>query len=171
MLKRWMALTLALLCLSSAALAEVYEGTTAALDTVTVRAETAGVVKSLPVQVGQRVDEGEALVRLKSEKTFASQDGDVSLVSAEVGDDVSGEILELAPTERYTIHCTVDKAYKSPATKLVHSGETVYVKCTHDGTRVSVDGRVYRVDDSGAMTPMEGDGYAEAMADAAAGAA
>ena len=40
-----------------------------------------------------------------------------------------------------------------------------------DGTRVSVDGRVYRVDDSGAMTPMEGDGYAEAMAGAAAGAA
>ena len=40
-----------------------------------------------------------------------------------------------------------------------------------DGTRVFVDGQVYRVDDSGAMTPMEGDGYAEAMADAAAGAA
>ena len=39
------------------------------------------------------------------------------------------------------------------------------------GTRVSVEGRVYRVDESGAMTPMEGDGYAEAMADAADGAA
>ena len=151
MLKRWMALTLALLCLSSAALAEVYEGTTAALDTVTVRAETAGVVKSLPVQVGQRVDEGEALVRLKSEKTFASQDGTVSLVSAKTGDTVDGEVLEIMPLERYTIHCTVDKAYQSAESTLVHGGETVYVKCTTDGTHRAIgvvsqiDGSEYRV--------------------------
>lgn len=151
MLKRWLTLLLALLSLAAPALAEVYAGTTAALSTVTVRAEDAGTVGAAQAVVGQRVEAGQALYPMKSQKTFASQDGDVSLVSAEVGDDVSGEVLELSPTERYTIHCTVDKAYKSPATKLVHSGETVYVKCTNDGTHravgivTAIDGAEYRV--------------------------
>ena len=43
-------------------------------------------------------------------------------------------------------------------------------RVTAAGTRVTVDGRAYRVDDSGAMTPMEDDDYAETMGDAAAGA-
>lgn len=151
MLKRWLTLLLALLSLAAPALAEVYSGTTVALSTVTVRAGDAGAVGAAQAVVGQRVEAGQALYPMKPQKTFASQDGDVSLVSAEVGDDVSGEILELSPTERYTIHCTVDKAYKSPATKLVHSGETVYVKCTHDGTHravgivTAIDGAEYRV--------------------------
>lgn len=151
MLKRWLTLLMALLSLAAPALAEVYAGTTAALSTVTVCAGDAGTVGAAQAVVGQRVEAGQVLYQMKAQKTFASQDGDVSLVNAEVGDDVSGEILELAPTERYTIHCTVDKAYKSASCKLVHSGETVYVKCTRDGTHravgivTTIDGAEYRV--------------------------
>ena len=151
MLKRCAALLLALLCLSAAAHAEVYEGQTAALSAVLVRSEQDGDAEAVPVLAGQRVTEGETLVRLRADKTFAAQDGTVSIVYAEVGDDVSGAVLELAPVERYTVYCTVDKAYQSSESTRVHSGETVYAKCTADGTHravgvvTQVDGEEYRV--------------------------
>lgn len=151
MLKRCAALLLALICLGGAALAEVYEGQTAALSRVPVLAEQDGDVEAVAVLAGQRVTEGEPLVRLRAEKTFAAQDGTVCLVNAEVGDDVSGDVLELAPVERYTVYCTVDKAYQSAESTLIHSGETVYAKCTADGTHravgviTQVDGGEYRV--------------------------
>ncbi len=151
MLKRCAALLLALVCLCGAALAEVYEGQTAALSTVLVQAEQSGDVEAVPVVAGQRVTEGEPLVRLRADKTFAAQDGTVSIVNAEVDDDVSGAVLELAPVERYTVYCTVDKAYQSSESTLIHSGETVYAKCTADGTHravgvvTQVDGDEYRV--------------------------
>ena len=94
MLKRWATLLLALISLAAPALAEVYTGTTAALSTVTVRAGDAGAVAAAQAVVGQRVEAGQALVRMRSERNFASQDGTVSLVSADVGDAVSGEVLE-----------------------------------------------------------------------------
>lgn len=150
MLKRWGSLILALLALSPAALAEVYEGKTAALSTVTVCSEISGSVEAVQALAGQRVEEGDALVGLKSEKTFSSQDGTVSLVNAKVGDTASGTVLDLMPTERYTIYCTVDKAYQSSGSTLVHSGETVYIKCTKDGTHraigviTQIDGEEYR---------------------------
>ena len=151
MLKRWLMLLPVLLSLAAPGLAEVYTGTTAALSTVTVRTEDAGTIGSAQAVVGQRVEAGQSLYRMKAQRTFASQDGSVSLISADVGDAVSGEVLELAPTQRYTIHCTVDSAYKSAATRLVHSGETVYAKCTRDGTHravgvvTEIDGAEYRV--------------------------
>lgn len=151
MLKRWLMLLPVLLSLAAPGLAEVYTGTTAALSTVTVRTEDAGTIGSAEAVAGKRVEAGQPLYRMKAQRTFASQDGDVSLISADVGDAVSGEVLELAPTQRYTIHCTVDSAYKSAAAKLVHSGETVYAKCTRDGTHravgtvTEIDGTEYRV--------------------------
>ena len=146
-----MILPLFLLLLAPSALAEVYEGRTAALETVQVRSEAGGPVGSVEVEAGQRVGAGDALLRLSAERTFAAQDGTISLVYAETGDTVSGPVLEIAPFERYTIHCTVDKAYQSADSTLVHGGETVYVKCTADGTHravgvvTHVEGSEYRV--------------------------
>ena len=150
MLKKLTALLLALL-LPAAALAEVYEGTTAAMGTVTVRSEAAGKVESLGATAGQRVAAGDTLMTLASEKAFATQDGTVSLVEADAGDDVDGNLMEIMPVERYQIHCTVSKAYQSATSTLIHSGETVYVRCTSDGTHRAigvitlVDGEEYRV--------------------------
>ena len=151
MLKRWCVLLAALFSFSSVALAEYYEGKTAALSTVTVCAEADGKIEAVRVLEGQRVAAGEALFRLRSERTFSSQDGTVSLVNADVGDSVGGAVLEIMPKERYTVYCTVDKAYQSAAATLVHSGETVYVKCTTDGSHravgvvTQIDGAEYRV--------------------------
>ena len=145
MLKRLATLLLALAALSAAALAEVYEGTTVALSTLAVTVDASGVIESLDVRTGQHVEEGTRLASLRSEKTFATQDGTVSLVYAEAGDDVNGAVLEIMPVERYTICCTVEKAYRSAGSTLVHGGETVYAKCTADGTHRAV-GTVTRID-------------------------
>ena len=150
-LKRWCILLAALFSFSSVALAEYYEGKTAALSTVTVCAEADGRIEAVRVLEGQRVAAGEALFRLRSERTFSSQDGTVSLVNAGVGDSVDGTVVEIMPTERYTVYCTVDNAYQSAASTLVHSGETVYIKCTKDGSHravgvvTQIDGAEYRV--------------------------
>ena len=141
MFRKLTVLLLALL-LPASALAEVYEGTTAALSAVTVTAERAGVVGAA-VEAGRRVEVGDTLAGLKPERAFASQDGTVSLVYAGEGDAVDGTVLELAPLERYAIHCTVEKAYQS--------AEALYVRCTADGSHravgvvTQVDGAEYRV--------------------------
>ena len=137
MLKKLTALLLTLL-LPAAALAEVYEGTTAATDTVTVRSEAVGTVEALDATAGQRVTAGDALATLSPTRTFAAQDGTVSLVEVKEGEDADGTVLEIAPVERYQVYCTVSKAYQSAASTLIHSGETVYIRCTSDGTHRAV---------------------------------
>ena len=62
--------------------------------------------------------------------------GESTLVSGQ--EQVSGEELQLAPMNPYVIYCTVDEAYQSADATLVHSGETVYIKCTHDGSHRAV---------------------------------
>lgn len=145
MKRRLIALLTALLALGAPALAEVYAGTTAALCTVPVRASAAGVVEALNAEVGQRVGAGDCLAALRPERTFATQDGTVALICADIGDSVGGEVLELTPVERYTLRCTVDKAFQSAESTLVHSGETVYARCTSDGTHRAV-GIVTQID-------------------------
>ena len=139
------------LMLTASALAEAYEGTTALLSTAVVTASASGIVQSLDVEVGSRVEAGEAMVSLKPERVFAAQDGSISLVNATEGDRIDGTLLELMPLERYLIYCTVSKAYQSTESTLVHSGETVYVRCTTDGSHravgvlTEIDGEEYRV--------------------------
>ena len=151
MLKRWFLLALAALCLSMPALAEVYAGTTVALIETAIPLEEGGSVESLSALPGQYVTAGETLLRLKSEKAFATQDGTVSLIAAEEGRRVDGEVLEIAPLERYTLYCTVEDAYASAGSQLLHCGETVYIKCTADGSHrafgvvTQIDGEEYRV--------------------------
>ena len=148
MLKKLTTLLLALL-LSTAALAEVYEGSTSALSTEVVTVDTPGLVRNIEVAPGSRVNAGDALLALKGERVFSAGDGTVSLVNAGVGDDIDGTLLEVMPLERYAIYCTVDKAYQSAESTRVHSGETVYVRCTADGSHRAV----------GVLTRIEGDEY------------
>lgn len=151
MFKRLASLLLALLLPAVPAVAEVFEGKTAALATTAIVAEASGVLEETCVRVGQRVSAGDALAELRATKGFSSQDGTVTLTYAREGDSVSGTLLEVMPVERYTVYCTVEKAYQSAETTLVHVGETVYIKCTTDGTHRAIgvitliDGGEYRV--------------------------
>ena len=150
MLKRLLAAALALL-LPTAAVAEVYEGQTEALETVAVTVDAPGVLEALEIQAGTRVSEGDALARSRPEKVFASQDGAVARVHVREGETADGTVLEVAPMEKYLVHCTVDGAYQSAENTLVHSGETLYMRCTSDGSHravgvvAAIDGKEYRV--------------------------
>ena len=151
MLRRLAGLSLALLLMAAPALAEVFEGRTVALSTMAIVAPTSGILEKSDIQVGKRVEAGETLAELRSTKGFSNQDGSVTLIYAQEGDSVSGSLLEIMPVERYTVYCTVDKAYQSAESTLVHAGETVYIKCTADGTHravgviTQIDGEEYRV--------------------------
>ncbi len=152
MWKKAMAAGLALL-LTAAASAEVYEGRTAALNVREVFAE--GTAETICAEVGQTVSEGETLLTLRTQKVFATQDGTLARVLAGEGDTVDGAVLEIAPTTLYTVFCTAEEAYASAETGLLHPGETVYLRCSVDGTHRAIgvvtnpDGSEYRVETIG----------------------
>lgn len=152
MWKKAMAAAVALL-LTAAASAEVYEGKTAAMRVHEVYAE--GTAETICAEVGQIVSEGEALLTLRTQKVFATQDGTVARILAAEGETVDGAVLEIAPKALYTVYCTAEGAYALAETGLLHPGETVYLRCTADGTHRAVgvvtnpDGDEYRVETVG----------------------
>jgi len=148
-MKKKLTILLLALMLAASALAEAYEGTTSPLSTAVVTAGASGIVQALDAEVGSHVNAGDVMASMKLERAFAARDGSVSLVNAGEGDKIDGTLLELMPLERYLIYCTVDKAYQSAESTLVHSGETVYVRCTTDGSHRAV----------GVLTQIEGEEY------------
>lgn len=142
---------LAALLLTGCALAEIYEGVTAAARVEVVEAETGGVLDALEVRQGERVEAGQSIGSVRSTRVFASQDGTVARISVGEGDEAQGTILEIAPVERYQIYCTVSEAYDSAESSLVHCGEELYIKCTENGTHrgvgviTGIDGEEFHV--------------------------
>lgn len=151
MRKALLAGLLAVWMLTSAALAETYEGTTVAASSIQVEAAAGGILRELTVFHGSTVSEGDALGVVSTTKVFATQDGTVAKIHAAEGESSEEGVLEIYPAEQYQIYCTAEKAYESPETMLVHSGESVYIKCTTDGTHrgtgviTEIDGNEYRV--------------------------
>ncbi len=155
MMKRIISAVLALLMICVPAMAEVFTGTTVARSTMAVTAEAGGIIDELYVQPGSAVEEGEVIARLRTTKVFAMQNGTVARIHAEEGKEAQGTVLEIAPVSRYTIHCTSDSAYDSVSSNLVHCGETLYMKCTANGTHQG-HGRVYSIDGSAYMVEATG---------------
>lgn len=152
---RIFALALALLMTMGGALAEVYAGTTVAAETVAVAAESGGTVEEAYVRAGETVEAGAALAGLRTAKVYAAGDGTVARILVQEGEKVDGAVLEINPTSRYTIYCTVDSAYQSAASTRVRVGETLYIRCTANGTHrgtgmiTQIDGEEYRVEATG----------------------
>ena len=152
MLKKSLSLLAALALATAPALAETYSGTTVASRTTALVSASGGVLESLSLLPGQSVAAGETVGSTRAEKVFAAWDGTVALCCADAGDAVDGTVLEISPTSRYTVYCTVDGAYSDPETELVHIGEQLYLRCTANGTHkavgvvTSIDGAEYQVE-------------------------
>ena len=152
MLKKSLSLLAALALATAPALAETYAGTTVASRTTALVSASGGVLESLSLLPGQSVAAGETVGSTRAEKVFAAWDGTVALCCADAGDAVDGTVLEISPTSRYTVYCTVDGAYSDPETELVHTGEQLYLRCTANGTHravgvvTSIDGAEYQVE-------------------------
>ncbi|MBP3409908.1 MAG: HlyD family efflux transporter periplasmic adaptor subunit [Clostridia bacterium] len=155
MMKRMISTVLALLMTAAPAVAEAFTGTTIARSTMAVAAEADGVLDELYIQPGSAVQAGEVIGRLRTTKVFADQNGTVARIHAKEGKETQGTVLEIAPVSRYTIHCTADSAYDSISSNLVHCGETLYMKCTVNGTHQGT-GRVYSIDGSTYMMEATG---------------
>ena len=142
-------MSLVMLLAALPGLAEVYSGVTVASETVTLTATAESTVDEVCVSAGETVDAGQTAVTLKTEKVFATQEGTIAEISADETE------IKLAPLSKYYVYCTVTEARAVPETMLVHSGETLYLKCTVNGThwaegRVTlIDGSEYRVETTG----------------------
>ncbi|MCQ2437369.1 MAG: HlyD family efflux transporter periplasmic adaptor subunit [Clostridia bacterium] len=137
-MKKLIGLLLCAALLCAAASAESYIGTIVAAETVTVEAQATGTLLSFDLNVGDEVTADTVVGTISETKVFSSADGRVVSLEGEAGEDVSGTVAEIQPENLYHIYCTVDGAYESPETEWVRNGETLYVKCTNDGTHRAV---------------------------------
>ena len=151
MRKALLAAALAIAMLASAALAEVYEGKIVAAAYLPVEAPASGTLQTLCAANGSAVTAGDTLGTVSTTKVFASQDGIIARIYAAEGDSAEDGALDIYPMEQFQIYCTVDGAYAAAEDMLVHSGESVYIRCTTDGTHrgtgviTQIDSDEYRV--------------------------
>lgn len=139
--KKLIALVLSLLLLVPAfAMAEEeFEGNVVAGDTIPVLAPYGGTIQSISLREGALISAGDAVATIQTTKVLAPEDGTVRGVFSEEGDTLDNTtVLYVAPVSKYTISCTIDKAYDSIDNKYVRIGETVYIRNTRDGTYKAV---------------------------------
>ncbi|MBR4711697.1 MAG: HlyD family efflux transporter periplasmic adaptor subunit [Clostridia bacterium] len=139
--------------LAAPALADSWEGVTVAADTVLLTAPCDGVLERLTVTVGERVSAGDTAGAVASVPVFSPCDGRVAAVMVKEGERANGEkTLEIEPVGRYRVICTVSGVAKTPEDAWVRCGETLWMKCTADGSHraagrvVSVSGTTFEIE-------------------------
>lgn len=138
--------------LCAAALGDAWTGTVTAADTLLVTSPAEGTLEGFTLLEGQTVAGGETVGRLRAVKVFAPADGTVASVHKEVGEKTDGTVVEIAPTSLYTVTSTVSGIAKTAGNALVHSGETLWMRCTADGSHraagvvTQIDGTTFLVE-------------------------
>ena len=134
-----------------------FSGTVVASDTIEIYAPIGGSVESVEVSVGEKVQAGDVLATLETTKVYASEDGAITGIFGEPGDNAEtiaeryGAVMYIEGETVYTIAASTDEAYNTTDTKFVHVGEEVYLHCyshgTHTGWGVitSIEGTDYNV--------------------------
>lgn len=146
--KKLIALVLSLFLLvpAFAVAEEEFSGNVVAGDTIPLLAPYGGTIQSISLREGALISAGDAVATMQTTKVLAPEDGTVRGVFSEAGDTLDNTtVLYVAPVSKYTISCTIDKAYDSIDTKYVRIGEKVYIRNTRDGTYKAV-GLVTKVD-------------------------
>ena len=157
MFKRIVLFALALMLCSSLALAEniSFEGTVTAAYTHEVYAASNAIVESVSVAVGDRIAAGDTVAALRTTKVYAEEDGTVYAVfgqegmSADTATENYGAAIYMEGNVTYTVSASTQNAYDSVETKLVHAGETVYLRSRTEESRVG----------TGVITTMDGTDY------------
>ncbi len=148
-MKKLLCLFIMLILLCTAACAEErYDGQVVPGEAVSVTAPFGGVVKSIGLRAGTRVDVNDVIATLSTTRVLATEDGTIRGVFATQGDSASGTVMYLAPVSKFTVSANIAKAYESAQTTFVTIGERVYLRCAKDGSHKAV-GVVTAVKDSG----------------------
>lgn len=149
-------LTLCLL-LGCSALGEsiTFDGKVSSSGTVEVYAPIGGTVASVEVVAGDAVEPDTVLAVMKTNKVYASEDGVVTGVMGQPGDNAEtvssryGAVLYIEGNVRYTLSASTSYAYKSTEAQYVRVGEKVYVKSRTTSSRTG----------SGAITAVSGTNF------------
>ena len=119
-------------------------GTIEAGETVPVYAPIGGTVESVSVEQGMRLNTGDTIFSYRTDKTYASEDGKIAGVFVQAGAD-----LYIEGNSVYTVSASTQKAYASAETKMIHTGESVYLMSKKGrygvGIVTAVDGNNYTV--------------------------
>ena len=122
-----------------------FDGTVVSGVSRAVMAAVGGTVESVAVRAGQKVEAGDVLATLATEKVYATRAGTVSAVFGAPGDSVAevaeryGAVMYIEPAGgRYTINADTTNAYSSSDNLYIHLGEAVYLKCYSDGSHTGV---------------------------------
>lgn len=162
-MKKFMtALLCGALCLAlGAAAAETtleIDGVVQPAKTVSILAPYSGRVGDMTVAAGDALAAGSALLNISTTKIYADFDGAVTGVFAQPGDSAAwvqgryGALLWLEEETLYSAACSINGADSDVEDKIVHVGETVYVRATnnnkHEGVArvTSVFGKDYTLD-------------------------
>ena len=144
MKKALLVLLLVLLCPALALAATTFEGTVVSGEVVSVTAPFGGTVSNFSLRAGGRIDFGDVVATIATNKVYASADGTIAGVFAQAGDSVEnvqsryGAVMYIVPEHKYSIAADIEKAYSSSETKYINIGETVYINCTSDGAHSAV---------------------------------
>ncbi len=135
MRKTWLAMTLAVCLLASLAMADTisFSGTVEPSETRTVYAPTGVTIESVPVKTGQAVTADTAIATIKTTKVYAPEDGTITAVFGQVGDEVTdvvnqyGAVMYLEGQYTLSVTASTSKAYEAKENYIVHPGEEVYL--------------------------------------------
>ena len=142
------ALMLALSLSCAAALGATANASIVAPNSVKVTAPFNGTLKPFDLAQGDAVNAGDVLFAMDAAPVYAPADGKVTAVFAEAGDDASGvmnrygALAVIEPENMYYIAASTQQAYDKEANRVLHAGETLYLKCGNE----KGEGRVTRVD-------------------------
>ena len=134
-IKAW-TLLLAALCAAAPALSEGWQGATVAGESVVVRATSGGMLEAMPLRVGQWVQPETPAGQVRLTSLFAPLEGMVA--AAEPGAATAEEaLLEIAPRSPYRLRAKIQRA-QTVEKGLVHGGQTLWVRCAHDGSHRAI---------------------------------
>ena len=159
MKKTALAMALAVCMLGAAASADTisFSGKVEASETVQVYAPVGGTAEAVPVRVGETVAEDTVIAKLRTTKVYAEEDGIVTSVFGQPGDDAAsvaqtyGAVMYVEGPYTYSIEASTSRAYDAMDNYIVHSGEVVYLVSRNrtayrgEGIITSVDGSNYTV--------------------------
>lgn len=121
---------------------------------ITVSAALGGTVSQVAVSAGDRVQAGDTVAVLEPEKVYALQDGTVRIFG-EIGDSAElvtsryGAVVYVEPACAYTVSATTGSAYDLEENRIIHPGETVYLRAVSDS----------RLTGAGLVTAVTSDGF------------
>ena len=147
---------LALAMLSGGALAETsYAGKIAAGETVRIQAPFTAAVERVGAETGDYVHSGDILFELATNKVYAPCDGTVQGVLAQEGDRLEDLALfyqgaiYIEPQVKNIIRAAAEIASSEKENKILHIGETVYLRRSSDSDRRTGTGRITELNGNG----------------------